>query len=174
MVILRDMIESDIDDYVRWFTTCTEWSNWDAPWEVINPKDDERKLWTDYYKNVKDLGEKVERTKFEIEVDGIHIGWVSAYYDLEYVENSDRIIAVGIDIPDETYRNKGYGTTSLIKFVDYLRKFNHDKFFIQTWSGNIPMIKVIQKLGFTEYCRKKDLRLVNDKFYDAITFIKTF
>ena len=34
-IILRDMIESDIDDYVRWFTTETEWSNTDAPWESI-------------------------------------------------------------------------------------------------------------------------------------------
>ena len=25
MVVLRDMIPSDIEDYVRWFTTETEW-----------------------------------------------------------------------------------------------------------------------------------------------------
>ena len=24
-IILRDMVESDIEDYVRWFTTETEW-----------------------------------------------------------------------------------------------------------------------------------------------------
>ena len=34
-IILRDMIESDIEDYVRWFTTETEWSKTDAPWEPI-------------------------------------------------------------------------------------------------------------------------------------------
>ena len=34
-IILRDMIASDIEDYVRWFTTETEWSNMDAPWEPI-------------------------------------------------------------------------------------------------------------------------------------------
>ncbi len=34
-IILRDMIESDIEDYVRWFTTETEWSNTDAPCEPI-------------------------------------------------------------------------------------------------------------------------------------------
>jgi len=33
MLILRDMKESDIEDYVRWFTTETEWGNWDSPWE---------------------------------------------------------------------------------------------------------------------------------------------
>ena len=30
-IILRDMIESDIEDYVRWFTVEREWENWDAP-----------------------------------------------------------------------------------------------------------------------------------------------
>ena len=34
-IILRDMTESDIEDYVRWFTTETEWSKTDAPWEPI-------------------------------------------------------------------------------------------------------------------------------------------
>ena len=34
-IILRDMIASDIEDYVRWFTTETEWSKADAPWEPI-------------------------------------------------------------------------------------------------------------------------------------------
>lgn len=28
MTELRDMRESDIADYVRWFTTETEWGNW--------------------------------------------------------------------------------------------------------------------------------------------------
>ena len=32
-VTLRDMLESDIEDYVRWFTVEREWENWDAPWE---------------------------------------------------------------------------------------------------------------------------------------------
>lgn len=35
-IILRDMIESDIEDYVRWFTVEREWENWDAPWEKEN------------------------------------------------------------------------------------------------------------------------------------------
>ena len=29
-IVLRDMSESDIEDYVRWFTTETEWSKTDA------------------------------------------------------------------------------------------------------------------------------------------------
>ena len=72
MIVLRDMIESDIEDYVRWFTTETEWSDWDAPWEPVgsNPEE-ERKSWTKYFTRVKDLAPDEPRGKFEIDLDGV-------------------------------------------------------------------------------------------------------
>ena len=52
-IILRDMIESDIEDYVRWFTVEREWENWDAPWEKEDTcKETERKSWMEYYESV--------------------------------------------------------------------------------------------------------------------------
>ena len=33
LIVLRDVIESEIDDFVSWNTTEIEWMNWDAPWE---------------------------------------------------------------------------------------------------------------------------------------------
>ena len=38
-IALRDMQESDIEDYVRWFTTETKWNDYDAPWEPIEDID---------------------------------------------------------------------------------------------------------------------------------------
>ena len=35
MLVLRDIIESDIVDYVRWFTKEIEWGKWDSPWEAF-------------------------------------------------------------------------------------------------------------------------------------------
>ena len=59
-IILRDMIESDIEDYVRWFTTETEWSKTDAPWEPIeSDAETERASWQEYYESVKDLPKDV-------------------------------------------------------------------------------------------------------------------
>ena len=79
-LVLRDMIESDIEDYVRWFTVEREWENWDAPWEKENTSTEtERKRWTEYYGSVKDRPDDALRWKFEIEWNGRHIGWVSSY-----------------------------------------------------------------------------------------------
>ena len=92
MVVLRDMIESDIEDYVRWFTAETEWMDWDAPWENEETTPEaEREGWTEYFERIKTLPKDAPRWKFEIELDGRHVGWVSRYFDLDYVENPEKI-----------------------------------------------------------------------------------
>ena len=114
-IVLRDMIESDIEDYVRWFTTETEWSNTDAPWEPIESDEEtERTSWREYFESVKDLPDDVRRWKFEIEWNGRHIGWVSSYpIDENYewigeVKDGQTVYrAIGIDIcePDVLHAN---------------------------------------------------------------------
>ena len=171
-ILLRDMKESDIEDYVRWFTKETEWGDWDAPWESHFESDEEseRKGWTEYFESVKELPEDVTRWKFEIESNGVHIGWVSFYTDLEWMENKEEIPAIGIAIPEETYRKNRVGTKALKSFMEYLKERGYKTIYTQTWSGNYPMLRVAEKLGFKEIARKKDYREVNGKKYDALTF----
>lgn len=42
IVILRDFIQADIEDYVHWETVETEWKLWDAPWEHMGQTDAQR------------------------------------------------------------------------------------------------------------------------------------
>ena len=172
MLKLRDMTESDIDDYIRWFTEETEWENWDAPWEKTarNSAEEERKSWTEYYHSVQNRPEDAVRRKFEIENDGKHIGWICSYTDLGYLENQDNILAIGLDIPAPENRNHGCGTKAFQLYMDYLREKGHRSFYTQTWSGNETMMKVAEKLGFKEVYRLKDFREVAGKKYDAVTF----
>ena len=171
MLVLRDMVESDIEDYVRWFTTETEWIDWDAPWERFETsEEEERRSWTEYYDSVKSLPADVARWKYELELDGAHIGWICSYTDLEYAENTENILAIGLDIPPEQYRKSGCGTKALRMYMEYLKQHGHKAFYTQTWSGNLAMVKVAEKLGFKEVYRKKNFREVNGKRYDAITW----
>jgi RimJ/RimL family protein N-acetyltransferase len=163
-VVLRDMAESDIEDYVRWFTTETEWNDFDSPWAPIDSDEkSERASWAEYFQKVKTLPRDTVRWKYEIEVEGKHVGWVCSYKDLEYLSNGAGTPALGIDIPEEGFRGRGYGTKALVLYMDYLRRNGRPSFFIQTWSGNSPMIRIIGKLGFKERLRKKDCRLVNGR-----------
>ena len=171
MLLLRDMIESDIEDYVRWFTKETEWENWDSPWESVeSSEEEERKYWKEYYDTVKDLPADVTRRKYEIELDGVHIGWICYYKNLGYAENKENIPVIGLDIPCKENRKNGCGTLAFRMYMDYLKEHGYNSFYTQTWSGNLAMVRVAEKLGFKEVYRKANHREVNGKLYDAITW----
>lgn len=172
MIELRDMIESDIEDYVRWWTVDTEWDNWDAPWEPIvsSTPEHERARWTRYYNKVQGNSSDDMRWRFEIVQNSKHIGWVSSYTDTDYHPNPDKLPAIGITIVDPAGRSKGAGTEALRLFIEYLKGRGYPAVYTQTWSGNLPMLRVAEKLGFREVCRKVGIREVRGKVYDAVTF----
>lgn len=177
-IILRDMIEPDIEDYVRWFTVDREWENWDAPWEKEDTNEEtERNRWTEYYESVKDHPEEALRWKFEIEWNGRHIGWVSSYCIDEKYEwigkNKDgqkAYRAIGIDICESNLCGKGIGTIALDAFINYYFENGANEIYIQTWSGNVRMIRCAEKLGFTECNRHVGTREVDGQKYDGLTF----
>lgn len=179
-IVLRDMLESDIEDYVRWFTTETEWMNTDAPWEKEDSDEEtERAGWREYYEAVKDMPEKAIRWKFEIEHNGRHIGWVSSYMIDEHFEwiafdsiREGQTVhrAIGIDICESDAWNKGIGTNALRAFIQYYFRNGFDTLYTQTWSGNTRMVRCAEKLGFVECDRRPGLREVDGKKYDALTF----
>lgn len=177
-IILRDMMESDIEDYVRWFTTETEWANTDAPWEPVESDEEtERASWREYYESAKALPDGLCRWKLEIEWNGRHIGWVSSYAIDENYEWIDRIRngqtvyrAIGIDICEPDVWGNGVGTNALRAFMRYLFENGLDALYTQTWSGNVRMLRCAEKLGFAECNRKIGAREVDGRTYDALTF----
>ena len=159
-IILRYINESDIADYERWTTIETEWNNWDAPWE----DDDLNEFAERQTAHLKFVPETF--TKLEIEtITGQHIGWVTKYNIDEVKEKT----AVGIDIPPINDRGKGYGHNALSLFMAYLFE-TEEILYIQTWSGNSPMLRLAEKIGFIEIERKINIRMVKGEYYDALTF----
>ena len=77
-IILRDMVESDIDDEIRWWTVDTDWGDWDAPWEPLTP--------IDPVQHRQKLLDKITQPKhghrWSMEIataDGVHIGKTNSY-----------------------------------------------------------------------------------------------
>ena len=164
-IYLRDRLEKDLDDYIKWFTSDTEWQNWDAPWEKGDFSEKEYR--EKFIANLK-LTLPIPRRRFEICLNNDeHIGWMNSYF----LDEKKEKLAIGIDIPEIKYRGKGYGKVSLILFINYLLENGFANIYTQTWSGNKAMILLAEKLGFDEIDRKKDIRKVNNAFYDALTFI---
>lgn len=177
-IILRDMIESDIEDYVRWFTVDREWENWDAPWEKEDTDEEtEHTSWRKYYESVKNLPDDVRRWKFEIVWNGRHIGWISSYpIDENYewigeIQDGQTVYrAIGIDICEPDVWGNDIGTNVLRALINYYFENGVDELYTQTWSGNTRMIRCASKLGFVEGNRYVGKREVEGKTYDALTF----
>ena len=175
-LILRDFKESDIDSMLHWCTGHHPWMDWDAPWEPVQPVDAERYR-AESRKRI--AAEKsVPRWSLQLEVDGVHIGYVGSYrigedcgdVSDEEAETKPWHRAVGLDILDDRYWNKGWGTAALEGWLRYLRENGERELYLQTWSGNGRMIHVAEKLGFVECCRRVGVREWQGRRYDALTF----
>lgn len=167
-IILRKFEPTDINKISYFYNYCTEWKNWDAPWED----------WS--YNEKQELKRRLEKTnhepcfEYEIIYNNEHIGWCSAYYMTNNFKwndfNKTDKIAIGIVLPDTQYRGLGIGKQVYKKYLEYFKFLGYRKIYTQTWSGNLPMIGLANSLGFKEINRFKNLRNVNGKFYDALTF----
>ena len=180
-VILRDMIEQDVEDYVRWCTVETLWQNTDTPWDIPEETnaDKEREGWQSYYNVVSLLSDDIRRWKFEIEHNGRHVGYLSSYHINEnyqsltvddILQTKPSHVAIGIVIAEPQAQSKGVGTSALRIFINYLFEHGFDTIHIQTWSGHKVMMHIAQKLGFVECDRKIGVRLVDGQKFDALTY----
>lgn len=182
-VLLRDFKREDIAKRIEWETEQTEWQLWDGPWEYEGLTEEQKKEnLQKYIKALEEwaaicesLSDEMPRKSFQIcTPEGEYVGWCGSYFingDYCTDENGDRL-AIGIDLPEENARGKGLATHALRLFMAYLRSLGFDELYTQTWSGNERMIQLAEKLGFTECCRKPEIRTVRGQQYDGLTFRK--
>ena len=180
-IVLRDMVESDIEDDIRWNTVETQWALWDAPWEMetelpkFNPESYRREQ-LELLQAPKDQ----PRWRFELDTaDGIHIGSVNSYLidenwnwiPLRSVTPGQKVYrTLGIEICDCSYWSKGLGTQALAAYISYYLENHCADLCLQTWSGNFRMVKSAERLGFVVCHREVGNRCVRGGVYDGLTF----
>ena len=188
VVLLRDFIEADIEDYIRWQTLETDWKLWDAPWEHEGKSEaqcrkelEEDIEWMRSFANESAaLSDSAPRRRLEVcladsdnPYAATHIGSVSSYrIDDEYnIAKDGGHLAFGIDLNATDVQGRGYGFAALILFAGYLFGLGEPSLYCQTWSGNERMIRLANKLGCRECCRRIGIRRVRGAVYDGLTFV---
>lgn len=180
-IILRDGKKADIEDEIRWNTVETQWALWDAPWETeaellaFQPEAFRQE-------RLCDLKKPREGFRWELELDtaeGVHIGSVNTYLiDEAYTwirrkdvkEGQTVFYTLGIEINESAYWGRGLGAQALAAYIQYHLAHGHREICLQTWSGNIRMVKCAEKLGFSVCRRVAGLRQVRGGVYDGLTF----
>ncbi len=96
------------------------------------------------------------------------IGQVSWYWK----SKETNWMEIGIVIFNEDYWGKAIGFTALKMWINMLFT-QHDEIVrigLTTWSGNIGMIKLSQKLGLKLEAKYKKARIVNGIYYDSVSY----
>lgn len=178
-IVLRDMVEADIEDWIRWYNVETEWGGWDAPDEELEPVNPEE-FRAQCMETLNWHWESDFRNFFELDTaDGHHIGMVSSYAIDENFkwmswkdahEKGKFFHTIGIDICDSCFWGKGFGTQAIAAFSKHFLDNGIREICLQTWSGNIRMIRSAQRIGFVECDRIIGNRQIRGGTYDSLTF----
>ena len=176
-IVLRDMIESDIEDWIRWETVETQWTDWDGP-DMPSEPIDEAEYRSELMEFVRTPRVPGFRNFFEIATaDGRHLGRINSYAlddSLEWQrwpkDGFPERAAIGIDICESSIWGKGYGTKAVAAFAAYFLENGIKNIYTQTWSGNIRMVRCAEKIGFVECNRIVGNRHIRGGVYDGLTF----
>lgn len=139
-----------------------EWKKWDAPYF-------EDFKWVDYETfRQQDHSFMLSNNVRGIFVNDQLIGMVSRYWECERT----RWLEIGIVIFDPNYWQNGYGTQALRQWVsDTFNTYAEiEHVGLTTWSGNIRMMKVAERIGMRQEACIRKVRYHNGYYYDSVKY----
>ena len=86
-----------------------------------------------------------------------------------YEDEMRKWLEVGIVLYAGKQWGKGIGTRVLHLWIDHLfKEVDLPRIGLTTWSGNVRMIRVAEKLGMTMEARVRKVRYYEGEYYDSI------
>lgn len=167
---IRDLEMKDLNDYLYWNHPAREFHKFNGPYYGRKNEEELRK----YMDEIKELllkgeinvlnNKKIIANKDTDEI----IGQVNWYWKSE----ETLWMEVGIVIFNEDYWGKGIGYKALRMWVDdiFNEKTELVRLGLSTWSGNLRMMSLAEKLGFIKEAVYRKARIVNNEYYDAISY----
>lgn len=167
-IILRKIKLEDLDSYYLLNISSKEHHKYNGPY-YQKPSNDELKKRIDKIK-VELLSEDYQSNSLMI-VDSdnnILIGEVSYYWK----SKETLWMEIGIVIFNENYWGCGIGYIALKKWINKLftDKKNITRLGLSTWSGNVRMIGLANKLGFICEATYRKARIVDGTYYDSVSY----
>lgn len=167
-ITLCDWQESDLEAYAYWLQPHHTWQKLDAPYYPPPTP-------TEIPPMIENLRQKIiaaqwptPRHRLAITHQGELIGMVSRYWISEETHWS----AVGIVIYDSAHWGKGWGYEALGLWSAYLFETMPQiiRLDLRTWSGNKGMMRLAEKLGYTQEACFRQARIVEGQYYDGLGY----
>jgi len=163
-IVLKEATQQELEELYYWKYEEKEQAakKWNGPYipETRITKEEFLNSWANDY----EITVNTPQTLIILVEDRV-VGTVGSYW----VDKNTNWLETGIVIYDKKYWNGGYGTEAYKLWIDFLFKTTGlHRLGMSTWSGNIRMIKVAEKLGMKEEARIREARMVDGKYFDAI------
>ena len=177
LVMLRTIVATDRDHYLRWQTQ-GEWRLLDSPWAQETTEEKKAEENNKQQTNTQDdpapkkqasiIDDSIPKKRAVIAtLDNKPLGWVNRYRS----KNSPIIWYVGIAIAEDDYLNHGYGTEALKLWVDHLFvNSEFHKLCLDTWSFNPRMMRVAEKIGFIHEGSQREMQFWEGKWLDFVHY----
>lgn len=169
-IILRELEIKDLEDYLYWNHPSREFHKFNGPYYGKRSEEELIK----YVEEIEDQLLKGERNVLKDkkiiankDTDEI-IGQVNWYWKSQETLWKE----VGIVIFNENYWGKGIGYTALKMWINEIFAENPKliRLGLSTWSGNLRMMRLAEKLGLKKEAVYRKARIVDNKFYDSVSY----
>lgn len=168
-IVLRDWIVADLPVYQSWLSNDHEWKQFDGPYFVM----DESKV----PERIGRLHEAIaaaewsnprQRLAIADRATNDFMGMVSRYWESE----ETKWLSIGISIYDPAYWGGGLGFEALGLWSDYILREMPElvRLGLGTWSGNVRMMRLAEKLGFKQEACFRKARIVRGAYYDSLGY----
>lgn len=169
-IILRELEIKDLEDYLYLNNPLREFHKFNGPYYRQRSEEELKKYVEELREQLLKGERNVLKNKKIIankDTDEI-IGQVNWYWKSE----ETLWMEVGIVIFNENYWGDGIGYTALKMWIDEI--FNKNPQFIRigltTWSGNIRMMRLAEKLGLKKEAVYRKARIVDNQYYDSVSY----
>jgi len=168
-VTLRDIQLNDLDTIQHWLHPDHYWHQLDGPYYPATPAEKIPELIERQRTRLTTGNYPDPRTRLAIvNQSDVIMGMVTRYW----ISEETNWAAIGLAIWDADHWGQGYGYQALGLWCQYL--FDNMPEFVRldarTWSGNKGMMRLAEKLGFTQEAVFRKARIVDGTYYDGIGY----
>ena len=167
---LRDWRLHDLEAFRRWSIGHYKWKDMNGPYYPSSTPEEIEQAVEVYVRNI-EAGKWPRPRRMlviaEKESDAL-LGTVSRYWQSE----ETNWLSIGLVIYDDANWGKGIGKEALSLWIGYLFDAMPElvRLDMRTWSGNVGMMKLAEKLGFKEEARFRMARIVKGEYFDGMGY----
>lgn len=169
-VILRDIELKDLDSYYKWNHPDMKFHEFNGPYFERSTEEELKGSISKLKERLLNKEINAFRNKKIIADKGTDeiIGQVNWYWKSE----ETLWMEIGIVIFNENYWGLGIGLTAMKLWIDEVFDDHPEivRLGLTTWSGNVRMMKLAEKLGFIKEAVYRKARIVNNEYYDSVSY----